>query len=114
MSKRISKLSRKCKSKNNQATLLKPFDKSTDDFEDDPVPLKAVSKSHRTKAAGVPMNRGTHKESVISENIYSVCKKLSAEPRSQCSKISSSEVICPTKKLNSIGTLVPIECNLSN
>jgi hypothetical protein len=101
MSKRISKLSRKCKTKNNEATLLNAFDKSTDDFQDEPVSLKAGVKSLRTNVVDEPKDMGTHKVSVVSENIYSVCKKLSAKPHNQCSKVlSSSKVISPNKNLS--------------
>jgi len=49
MSKRVSKLSRKCTTKNVQALKSNTFDKSSDDFEDDTrtITRNSVTRSNK-------------------------------------------------------------------
>jgi hypothetical protein len=76
MSKKVSKLSRKCANKNTHRLNINNLDKSSDDFEDDARPftrnsVKIINKNRNTSSKKVAGKDGL-------SSIYSVCNKLSA------------------------------------
>ena len=75
MSKRVSKLSRKCTTKNVQALKSNTFDKSSDDFEDDTRTITRNSVTRSNKDVNSRATKGL-KCNGSNTSIASVCKKL--------------------------------------
>ena len=115
MSKRVSKLSRKCANKNSHRLNIHNLDKSSDDFEEDVRPFTRNSVKIANKDRNTSSKKAACKEGVLS--IYSVCNKLSANQGDKknysnenvINKITQEKTIteekCTTEKLGSVSAI---------
>ena len=84
MSKRTSKLSRKCVNKDNVALKINALDNSSDDFQDNVRPLTRNNMKHFDKNNKNVTKEDTHRGQVL--DIHSVCKNLSVKSIDKCQK----------------------------